>query len=124
MKIRTGLLSIIMFTAFFIGKGQVIVQRPSIEERTKKIVDTITMVLKLDQSQQVQAQTTFTEYYKESDKLREAVQAGTLPEKAQFEKLSTDRDEKLKKFLTQEQLKKFKDELEPVISKKVRVAMN
>jgi len=124
MKIRTGLLSLIMFAAFVMVKGQVVIQRPSIEERTKRIVDTITMVLKLDQSQQVQAQSTFTDYYKESDKLREAVQAGTLPEKAQFEKLATDRDEKLKRFLTLEQLKRFKDELEPIISKKVRVAMN
>ena len=55
------------------------------------------------------------DYYKESDKLREAMQAGTPPERSQFEKLTTDRDEKLKKFLSADQFKKFKDELEPAL---------
>ncbi len=105
-----------MFATVVITNGQVLMQRPTIEERTKRMVDTITSVLKLDQAQQTQAFATFTEYYKESDKLREAVQAGTPPEKAQFKKLATDRDEKLKKFLNADQLKKFKDDIEPIIS--------
>lgn len=124
MKIKTGLLCMILFAAFIITNGQAIMQRPTVEERTKRIVDTITTVLKLDQTQQTQAQTTFTDYYKESDKLREAVQAGTLPEKSQFEKLTTDRDEKLRKFLNPDQLKKFKDDIEPVISNRKRGSNN
>jgi|GEM_PF-2940024 len=124
MTIKTGLLSILMFTTFIIVNGQVIIQRRTIEERTKRVVDTITTLLKLDLTQQTHAQTTFIEYYRESDKLREAVQAGTLPEKAQFEKLTTDRDEKLKKFLNAEQLRKFKEEIEPVISNRKRSIIN
>ncbi len=124
MKIKTGLLSMTMVAAFITADAQALMQRPTIEERTKRIVDTITTVLKLDQAQQTQALTTFMEYYKESDKLREAVQAGTLPEKEQFKKLTTDRDEKLKKFLNPDQLKKFKEDIEPVISNRKFSANN
>ena len=116
MKIKSALFCMIMFVAanIVIGQGGVI-QKITPEERTKKVVDTITAVLKLDQTQQTSAQSTFLDYYKESDKLREAMQAGTPPERSQFEKLTTDRDEKLKKFLSADQFRKFKDEIEPAI---------
>ena len=114
MKIKIGLLSMAMLAAVVIVNAQG-GQRRTPEERTKRVVDTITTVLKLDQAQQTSAQTAFMDYYKESDKLREAMQAGTPPDRAQFEKLTTDRDEKLKKFLSADQFKKFKDELEPAL---------
>ena len=113
---KTGLLFMIIFAAVIVVNGQGGTQRSTPEERTKRVVDTITTVLKLDHAQQTSAQTTFMEYYKESDKLREAMQAGTPPDKSQFETLSTDRDEKLKKFLSADQFKKYKDDLEPAIA--------
>ncbi len=46
-------------------------------------------------------------------KIREGLPAGEGPDRAVFEKLRTDRDENLKKIFTEEQFKKFKDEIEP-----------
>lgn len=115
MKIKIGLLCFIMFAAVVMVNSQGGMQRRTPEERTKRVVDTITTVLKLDQAQQTAAQTAFMDYYKESDKLREAMQAGTPPDRAQFEKLTTDRDEKLKKTLSADQFKKFKDDIEPAL---------
>ena len=112
---KISLLFLILFAAVTMVNAQGGMQRRTVEERTKKVVDTITTFLKLDQAQQSSAQTAFTDYYKESDKLREAMQAGTPPHKEQFEKLTTDRDEKLKKFLSAEQFKKYKDEIEPAM---------
>jgi protein CpxP len=115
MKMKFDLVCVIMFAAVMVANAQGGMQRRSPEERTKRVVDTITTVLKLDLAQQSSAQTTFMDYYKESDKLREAVQAGTTPDRSQFEKLTTDRDEKLRKFLSTEQFKKFKDNIEPAM---------
>ncbi|MEO5996267.1 MAG: hypothetical protein ABIN89_06045 [Chitinophagaceae bacterium] len=116
MKIKFGLLCMAMFATVVIvnaqGGGGM---RRTPEERSKRVVDTITTVLKLDQAQQTSAQTAFIDYYKESDKLREAMQAGTPLDRTQFEKLTTDRDEKLKKVLSADQFKKFKDDLEPAL---------
>jgi hypothetical protein len=115
MKIKSGLLCMILFAVLVIAKGQAGMQRSTPEERSRKLVDTITTVLKLDQSQQSSAQITFMEYYKETDKIREAIQAGTPPDRSQFEKLTSDRDEKLRKFLSADQFKKFKDDIEPAM---------
>jgi protein CpxP len=115
MNIKIGLLGMIMFASVIVANGQGGAQRRTPEERTKIMVDTIATVLKLDQTQQTSAQSAFMDYYKDSDKLREAMQAGTPPDRSQFEKLTTDRDEKLKKFLSVDQFKKFKDDIEPAM---------
>ena len=88
-------------------------QRRTPEERTKRVVDTLTTVFKLDQAQQTQVQTVFLDYNKAADKLREGMQQGTPPDRSQFEKIMTERDEKLKKVLTADQFKKYKDDIEP-----------
>jgi hypothetical protein len=49
------------------------------------------------------------------DKLRESMQPGTPPDRSVFEKLVTDRDEKLKGIFSADQFKKFKDEVEPAL---------
>lgn len=115
MKIRLSFLCMLMLAGVLSAAAQGGMQRRTPEERTKRVVDTLITVLKLDQGQQTQAQSAFMDYYKESDKLREAMQAGTPPDRTQFEKLMTDRDEKLKKFLSEDQFKKFKDDIEPVM---------
>jgi len=117
MKIKAGLLIMFMFAGILMANAQGGGggMRRTVEERTKRVVDTITTVLKLDNSQVTQAQTVFTDYYKESDKLRESMQQGNPPDRSVFQKLASERDEKLKKFLTEDQFKKFKDEIEPAL---------
>jgi hypothetical protein len=114
MKIKLSLLTMFMFATVLIANAQVGMRRTP-EERTKRVLDTITTVLKLDNNQVTQAQTAFMDYYKESDKLRESMQQSNPPDRSAFQKLASDRDEKLKKFLSEDQFNKFKNEVEPAI---------
>jgi len=90
-------------------------QRRTVEERVKAAMEKVTPALSLTNTQQPQTDSVFTEYYKAMDKLRESMQPGTPPDRSQFEKLGTDRDEKLKKIFTEEQFKKWKDEVEATL---------
>jgi hypothetical protein len=48
--------------------------------------------------------------------MRESMQSGGGGfDREAFQKLSSDRDEKLKKILTADQFKKYKDEIEPAM---------
>ncbi|MGH2564547.1 MAG: hypothetical protein ACRDE5_08540, partial [Ginsengibacter sp.] len=50
------------------------------------------------------------------DKMREDARAsGNRPDRSVFEKMRNDRDEKLKAIFTDDQYKKFKDEVEPTM---------
>jgi len=104
----------------FVLAGTIIVQaqgfqRRTVEERTKRVVDTLTLLFKFDKAVQDQANVVFTDYYKAMDKMRDGLPQGERPDRTEIEKLSAERDEKLKKVLTEEQFKKFKDEIEPVL---------
>jgi periplasmic protein CpxP/Spy len=90
-------------------------QRRTIEERVKRVTDTLTTVFKLEKSALDQTSVVFTDYYKAMDKMREGLGQGERPDRAQMEPLQAERDEKLKKILTEEQFKKFKDEIEPAL---------
>ena len=85
------------------------------EEATKRVVDTLTTVFKLDKSHADQVDSVFLNYYKDASKMREAAQASGNFDRDAFMKLTSDRDEKLKKVLTDDQYKKFKDEIEPAM---------
>ena len=89
--------------------------RRTVEERTKRVVDTLATVFTLDKTVQQQANVVFTDYYKAIDKMRAGLAEGERPDRAQMEALSAERDVKLKKVLTEDQFKKFKDEIEPAL---------
>ncbi len=78
-------------------------QRATVEERVKRATDTLTTVFKFDKNIQDQSSVVFTDYYKAMDKLREGLPDGERPDRAQMDKLSTERDERLKKILPEEQ---------------------
>ncbi len=113
MKIKIGLLSIMMLTGVIManaqGGGQGGGMRRTPEERSKRIVDTLTTLFKLDQDHQTQATAVFVDFYKSMTSMGQ----GASPEDRQ--KLMAERDDKLKKVLSDEQLKKFKDEIEPAM---------
>ena len=88
-------------------------QRRTVEERVKAAMEKITPALTLNKDQETKTDVVFTEYYKAMDKFRESLEPGTRPDRTQFEKFIADRDEKLKKVFTEEQFKKWKDEVEP-----------
>jgi len=119
MKIKIGLLAVALFAGVVMANAQGgggNFQRRTPEERTKRVVDTLNTVLKLESGVSTQVQTAFMDFYKEQDKLRESMMnGGGQFNREAFQKLSTDRDEKLKKILTADQFKKFKDEIEPAM---------
>jgi len=115
MKTKFIIIVMIMLTGSLVTNAQTGFQRRTIEERVKRVVDTITTELKLDKAQQVSADSIFTSYYKAMDKLRESFQQGERPDRSVFEKIMAERDEKLKKFFSEAQFKKFKEEIEPAM---------
>ena len=114
MKRQLFALLLILFAGITVTHAQGTFPRRTPEERTKRVVDTLTEVLKLDKSHADLVDSVFLGYYRDADKLRESMQGGNFDREA-FMKLSADRDERLKKVLTEEQFKKFKDEIEPAL---------
>lgn len=112
-------MSALLLAGSIMAQGQGF-QRRTVEERTKRVVDTLTTVFKLEKTVQDQASAIFTDYYKAQDKLREGLADGERPDRAQMDKLIADRDEKLKRVLTEDQFKKYKDELEPALRSRRR----
>jgi|SRR2546421_12914291 len=104
----------ILFAGVSLAHAQGNFQRRTPEERAKRVVDTLTTVLKLDKTHADQTDSVFVNYYRDADKMRESMQGGNFDREA-FMKLTSDRDEKLKKVLTPEEFKKFKDEIEPAM---------
>lgn len=93
-------------------------QRRTVEERVKTIHDKMDSAFKPAADKLKEIDETFTAYYKAQDKLREEMMSGgerpdpqVMREKMQ--PLTEERDGKLKKILTEEQYKKWKEEIEP-----------
>ena len=91
--------------------------RQSPEERLKNTKERLAD-LKLDKEQAAKTDSVFLEYFKAQSKMREEMMSGGgQPDREQMrekmQKMSADRDEKLKKIFTDEQYKKWKEEIEP-----------
>ncbi len=115
MKSRILVLCLSMFSLSLVTNAQGNFQRRSIEERVKEVMTKITPALALTAEQQPKADSAFTQYYRSMQALREGMQPGSRPDRSQFEKLTIERDEKLKAVLTPDQYKKFKDEVEETL---------
>ena len=92
-------------------------QRMPIPERVKMIMDKLTD-FKLDKDKTALTDSTFTNYFRSQQKAMEDMRAaGGQPDRDKMmetrKKFADERDEKLKKIFTDEQFKKWKDEIEP-----------
>ena len=92
-------------------------QRRTPEERLKQVKEKL-VDLKLNADQTTKSDSTFIEYFRAQSKMMEDMRAGggapdrdAMREKMQ--KMGAERDEKLKKIFTEDQFKKWKDEIEP-----------
>ncbi|HUP14105.1 MAG TPA: hypothetical protein VM187_17915, partial [Niastella sp.] len=101
------------------GQGSGGFQRRTPEERLKQVKEKL-VDLKLDGDQTTKSDSTFIEYFRAQSKMMEDMRAGggapdrdAMREKMQ--KMNADRDEKLKKIFTDDQYKKWKDEVEPAL---------
>lgn len=95
-------------------------QRKTVEERVKIVHGKLDSAFKLDATKMKDAESVFTDYYKAMDKAREeAMAGGAQPDRdamrAKMQELTGQRDEKLKKVLTEGQMKTWKDEIEPAM---------
>ncbi len=93
-------------------------QRRTVEERVKTIHEKMDSAFKPGAKKLTDIDSLFSTYYKAQDKLREEMMSGGERPDPQMmrEKMQpfvTERDDKLKKVLTEEQFKKWKDEIEP-----------
>lgn len=80
------------------------------EERAKMQAERVAKELSLEKSKQAELETIYLETFKAQQKtMTEAREKGERPSRETMEKLNTDRDEKLKKALTEEQFKKLKE---------------
>jgi len=89
-------------------------QQRTVEERVKMVMDKLTD-LKLNSDQTVKSDSVFTNFFRSTDKLRAGLQPGTRPDRTEIDKLRNDRDDQLKKIFTDDQYKKWKDEIEPAM---------
>jgi len=90
-------------------------QRQTVPERVKTTMEKL-QPLQLNQTQIQQTDSVFTNFYTSQNKMREDARAsGTRPDRSVFEKMSSDRDEKLKTIFTADQFTKFKNEIEATL---------
>lgn len=91
-------------------------QRRTPEERLKTVHDKLDSAFKLEAAKMTQVDEVFLNYYKESDKKMDEIRsAGGSREEmmAARQKLTEDRDAKLKGLLSEEQMKTWKEQIEP-----------
>jgi hypothetical protein len=109
-KITMLIALILMTTTGIFAQGM---QRRTVPERVKATMDKITTPLNLDASQASRTDSVFTDYYTAQMKMfQDARASGNRPDRSEFEKLSADRDAKLKVIFTADQYTKFKNEVE------------
>lgn len=119
MKLKSYLLTLIFLSAgmWAMAQGGPGGPRRSVEDRVKAVHEKFE-ALKLEKEKLTKVDEIFTKFYKDQDKLREEMMSGgerpdfqAMREKMQ--PLADARDKELKAILTDDQYKKWKDEIEP-----------
>ena len=99
--------------------------RRTVEERVQMVHAKMDSAFKLETEKKVKVDSAFANYYRQQDKLREELRSGgerpdfqVMREKMQ--PLIEARDKELKTLLTDEQFKKWKEEIEPAMMQRRR----
>lgn len=79
------------------------------EERMKMFTEKVIPELKLTKEKQTKLEAIYLDYYKAQDKLRAGLQGGERPDRTVFQKMMTERDEKVKAVLSEDEQKKLKE---------------
>lgn len=116
MKSKIILAAILAVSSFTTVMAQDRQQVP-VEERVKKTIERIKPELTLTEQQEKDITPVYTDYYNAMTKLREA---GTRPSPEDRKKLTDERDEKLKKVLSEDQMKKLKELEEKMMQERRR----
>ncbi len=115
MKTKISMLVALLF-GLTVGVNAQGMQRRTVEERVKSAMDKMVTPLTLDQAEQDKTSAVFTDFYTAQDKMREDARAsGNRPDRSVYEKMMNDRDDKLKTIFTDDQYKKYKDQVEATL---------
>lgn len=119
MKLKFGFFLALMIAGVIVVNAQGGFRR-TVEERVKSIHEKMDSAFKLDSEKQVKIDSAFANYYRQQDKIREEMRSGgERPDfQAMREKMQPAmdaRDKELKTLLTDEQFKKWKEEIEPAM---------
>ncbi|HVZ95547.1 MAG TPA: hypothetical protein VG847_01630 [Chitinophagaceae bacterium] len=116
MKTKIAMLAAFLFSAIIgVHAQQGGMSRPTVEQRVKMTMDKLAP-LNLTADEQTKTEAVFTDFYNQQTKMFEdARSSGTRPDREAFQKLTSDRDDKLKAIFTDDQYKKFTDEIEPTL---------
>lgn len=93
----------------------------TVEERVKAVHEKVDSAFKLDAAKLTQVDSAFAKFYRSQDKVREELMSGgERPDRdammAKLAPVTEARDKELKGILTEDQFKKFKDEIEPAMT--------
>jgi hypothetical protein len=117
MKKQILLIAVVLFAGIFAANAQGGFQRRTVEERVKSVHEKLDSAFKPDVKKMASIDSVFTGYYTAQDKARDEMMAsGTMDRDAMRAKmmdLANDRDDKLKKILTEAEMKIWKDNIEP-----------
>lgn len=110
-----ALLSMVLAATFSFAQGGF--QRRTVEERVKMVMDKLAD-FKMDKDKSAKVEKVFTDYYTSMDKMRDEMRSsGGTPDRqamrSKFMKMTQDRDDELKKLFSDDEYKKWKDEIEP-----------
>ncbi|MEO8854717.1 MAG: hypothetical protein ABI359_13125 [Ginsengibacter sp.] len=109
-KITMLVALILMATTGIYAQGM---QRRTVPERVKATMDKLTPALSLNADQQTKTDSVFSNYYTAQMKMFEDARAsGNRPDRSEFQKMTDDRDAKLKDIFTADQYTKFKGGVE------------
>jgi hypothetical protein len=119
MKIKFGFFLTLMIAGVIVTNAQG-GSRRTVEERVQAVHAKMDSAFKLDTEKQAKADSAFAGYYRQQDKVREEMRSGgERPDfQAMREKMQPAldaRDKELKALLTDEQFKKWKEEIEPAL---------
>ncbi len=94
--------------------------RKTVEERTTDVMSKLTD-FKLSKEKNAETEIIVADFYKAQDKMREELMAGgTMPDREvmreKMQQMSAARDEKLKKIFSEEQFKKWTDDIVPALT--------
>ncbi len=117
MKKQFVLMAIAACVSFTAVNAQGGFQRRTVEERVKSVHEKLDSAFKLNAAKMVQVDSIFTNYYKTADKAREEMMASGSTDRdatrAKMQDMMADRDGKLKSVFTEDQMKTWKDAIEP-----------
>ena len=118
MRLKLGLILVLIMTGPVVNAQGGGGFRRSVEERVQIVHAKMDSAFKLDADKLTKVDTVFANYYRQQNKLREELSSGgdrpdfqVMREKMQ--PLIEARDKELKIVLTDEQFKKWKEEIEP-----------